>query len=190
MGNLQFRCYVLRLITDVSLICDWLLQKSIDSIFDRLSNQMSTDFLPTAQSEKMIKVDEVQVCLQTAEKYWRSQQWQATIAACAKALALDRGIAKAHKLMGDALQKTGKIEEATGYYKEAIALQPDFAEVYANLGTLYAQQKHWQQAIDYYQQALVIKPDFTAVYRHLSKCQLQQAEAQSDTATSASAGSR
>ena len=123
----------------------------------------------------MIEIDEARVCLQTAEKYWRSQQWQATIQACAKALALDRRLAKAQKLTGDALQKMGKTDEAVGHYNEAIAIEPDFAEAYANLGTLHAQQKQWQQAIDYYQQALKIKPDFTAIQRHLTRCQKQQA---------------
>ena len=123
----------------------------------------------------MIEIDEAKVCLQTAEKYWRSQQWQATIQACARALALDSRIAKAQKLMGDALQKTGKTDEAIGYYHEAIAIEPNFAEVYANLGTLYAQKKQWQSAIDCYEQALKIKPDFIAIQQHLTRCLKQQA---------------
>ena len=121
----------------------------------------------------MIEVDEAQICLEQAEAYWQLRQWQATIKACSEALAISPDLAKAHKLMGDALQKTDKADEAIGYYRRAIALKPDFAEVYANLGTLYARQKQWQQAIGYYQQALKIEPEFTAVYPHLAKCQLQ-----------------
>ena len=121
----------------------------------------------------MIEIDEAKVCLQAAEKHWELQQWQATIQACAKALDRDRRLAKAHKLMGDALQKMGKIDEASDYYREAIAIEPNFAEAYANLGTLYAQQKQWKRAIDYYQQALKVKPDFTAIERHLTRCQEQ-----------------
>ncbi len=122
----------------------------------------------------MLKVDEAQVCLEQAQKHWQSKQWQATIQACAKALAIDQQLAQAHKLMGDALQKTDRIKEAIGYYQEAIDIKPDFAEVYANLGTLHARQQQWQEAIDSYQQALKIEPNFTAIYRHLIKCQLQQ----------------
>ncbi len=122
----------------------------------------------------MLKVDESQACLDQAQKNWQSQQWQETIQACAKALAINQRLAPAHKLMGDALQKTNKVKEAIGYYQQAIAIQPDFAEAYANLGTLYAQQQQWQQAIDHYQQALKVNPEFTAVYRHLVRCQLQQ----------------
>jgi len=95
----------------------------------------------------MFKVDESQACLDQAHKHWQSQQWQKTIQACAAALALNQESAIAHKLMGDALQKTNKAKEAIGYYQQAIAIQPDFVEVYANLGTLYAQQQQWQQAI-------------------------------------------
>ena len=121
----------------------------------------------------MIKVDEAQALLERAQAHWQSQQWQATIQVCAQALVLNRQLPQAHKLMGDALQKMGKVQEAIGCYSQAIALQPDFAEAYANLGTLYAKQQQWQQAIDLYQQALRIKPDFTAVEKHLARC-LQQ----------------
>ena len=122
----------------------------------------------------MLKVDEAQVCLEQAQQHWQAQQWQETIQACAKALALNQQLATAHKLMGDALQKTGRAKEAIGYYQEAIAIKPDYVEVYANLGTLYAQQQQWQQAIKYYQQALKVDPKFTAVYQHLARCQQLQ----------------
>lgn len=124
---------------------------------------------------KMMKVDEAKVCLEQAQAYWQSEQWQETIQACAKALALNQRLAKAHKLMGDALQKTDKPKEAVGYYGQAIAIEPDYVEVYANLGTVYAKQKQWDQAIGYYEQALKINPEFVEVYRHLAKVwQLQE----------------
>ena len=123
----------------------------------------------------MIKVDAAQVCLDQAQAYWQMQQWQETIQACAKAIAINQRLAKAHKLMGDALQKTGQAQEAIGYYRQAIAIKANFAEAYANLGTLYAQQKQWEQAVTHYQQALKIKPEFFAVYRHLARVwQLRQ----------------
>lgn len=121
----------------------------------------------------MFKVDEARVCLDQAQQHWQLQQWQETIQTCAKALALNQELAPAHKLMGDALQKTDKAKEAIGYYQEAIKLNPNFVQAYANLGTLYAVQQQWQKAIANFQQALKIDPEFTAVYRHLVRCQLQ-----------------
>jgi O-antigen biosynthesis protein len=116
----------------------------------------------------MIKVDAAQAALEQAQTYWQAKEWQLTIQACAKALALDQKLAQAHKLMGDALQKTGKVDEAIGYYQQAIALQPNFAKVYANLGSLYAHQKQWQQALDSYQQALRIDPELLGVHQNLA----------------------
>ena len=117
----------------------------------------------------MLQVDEAQACLEQAQEHWQSQQWQETIQACAQALALNQELPQAHKLMGDALQKTYKIKEAIGYYRQAIKLQPDFAEVYANLGSLYAQQQEYRLATNYYQQALKINPDLTAVKKLLER---------------------
>ncbi|MGL5833129.1 MAG: tetratricopeptide repeat protein, partial [Waterburya sp.] len=120
----------------------------------------------------MLQVDEAQACLAQAQKYWQSQQWQETIQTCAQALALDQQLPQAHKLMGDALQKTGKAKEAIGYYLEAIKLNPDFVEVYANLGTLYVQQKQYSLGINYYQQALKLDPNFIGVKKHLARAKL------------------
>ncbi|MEO1672266.1 MAG: tetratricopeptide repeat protein, partial [Cyanobacteria bacterium J06631_2] len=117
----------------------------------------------------MFQVDEAQACLEQAQKYWQSQQWQQTIQACAQALALNQQLPQAHKLMGDALLRTDKVKEAIGYYREAINLKPDFAEVYANLGTLYAKQQQYREAISFYQQALKIDPSFVAVQKPLTR---------------------
>ena len=122
----------------------------------------------------MIELDEAQTVLEQALTHWKAKEWQLTIQACAKALALDKNLAQAHKLMGDALQKTGKKKEAIGYYQQAIALEPNFPKVYVNLGALYANQKQWHQAIDAYQQALKLDPQLVAVHQHLAKVLLLQ----------------
>lgn len=122
----------------------------------------------------MIEFYEAQNALKQAQKHWQAKEWQLTIQACALALTCDRQLAEAHKLMGDALQKTGKLKEAVGYYEQAIAIQPDFAKVYVNLGSLYANQQQWQKAIHYYQQALTIDPQLLPVHEHLARILLLQ----------------
>ena len=129
----------------------------------------------------MLQVDEAQACLKQAQEYWQSKQWQETIQACAQALALNQQLPMAHKLMGDALQKTNKIKEAIGYYREAVSLQPDFAEVYANLGSLYAKQQEYQLATNCYRQALAIDPNFTAVQGFLERVKRLQQQDRSET---------
>ncbi len=110
-----------------------------------------------------------QVYLEQAQSYWQAQNWQQTIEACQQALAIAPELVEAHKLIGNSLQKTGKMTEAMGYYARAIKLKPDFAEVYANLGTIYAQQQNWDKAISYYQQALNIDPNLSGIYRNLAR---------------------
>ena len=122
----------------------------------------------------MIKLDEAQIALEQAQTYWKNRQWRLTIETCAKALALNQQLAEAHKLMGDALQKTGKIQEAIGYYQQAIAIQPDFAKVYVNLGSLHANQQQWSQAVDYYQEALKYDPELLPVHQHLARILAKQ----------------
>ncbi|MGF1541826.1 MAG: tetratricopeptide repeat protein [Pleurocapsa sp.] len=117
-----------------------------------------------------------QIYLEQAQSYWQAQKWQQTIEACQQALAIAPELVEAHKLMGNALQKTGKMTEAMGYYAKAIQLKPDFAEVYANLGTIYAQQQNWDKAIAYYQQALKIDPNLSGVYRNLARIWEQKQE--------------
>ncbi len=126
----------------------------------------------------MIKVDEAHIALEQAQTYWQEKEWQLTIQACAKALALDQKLPQAHKLMGDALQKTGKTQEAIGYYEQAIALQPSFAKAYVNLGSLYANQKQWQKALDFYQQALKTDPELMTIHQHLARILLLQQQSE------------
>lgn len=137
----------------------------------------------------MLQVDEAQACLEQAQKYWQSKQWQKTIQACAQALSLNQHSPQAHKLMGDALQQTEQIKEAISSYGQAIKLQPNFVEVYANLGTLYVHQQKYQLAINYYQQALKIDPNLTAVKKHLAKATLLLQQTQSSNQISPKANS-
>ncbi len=126
----------------------------------------------------MTKVDSARAALRQAQTHWQAKQWQLTIEACAKALAMDRKLTLGQKLMGDALQKTGKVKEAIGYYLQAIAIKPDFAEVYVNLGSLYANQQQWAKAVECYKQALTINPELVTVHQHLARIlQLQQKSA-------------
>ena len=128
----------------------------------------------------MIRVDEAHIAFEQAKIHWQAEQWQLTIEACAKALALEQNLAEAHKLMGNALEKINKPKEAIGYYEQAIAIQPNLARVHGNLGSLYTNQKQWQKAIEHYRQALQIDPELWDVRQQLEqalKLQQQQPEA-------------
>ncbi|MDJ0576558.1 MAG: tetratricopeptide repeat protein [Xenococcaceae cyanobacterium MO_234.B1] len=126
---------------------------------------------PNSLINKMTSTESnaAQIYLEQGLAYWAEQKWQETIEACQKAIALNPNLLEAHKTLGNALQKVGRLSEAIGHYARAIEIKPDFAEAYANLGTLYATQKKWEQALNYYEKALELKSDFPGVYRHLAK---------------------
>ncbi|MGL5807081.1 MAG: tetratricopeptide repeat protein [Xenococcaceae cyanobacterium] len=112
--------------------------------------------------------EEVRVCLQQALTANEAKNWHEAILACQQALELDPKAAQAYKIMGNALQRSGKAADAMNCYNKAIELQPDLAEVYASIAALYTQQKKWPQAIEHYQKAILINPKLPAIYRNLA----------------------
>ena len=63
-------------------------------------------------------------------------QWDASIEAYNKALAIKPDYADAYNNMGNALQDQGKLEEAIEAYNKALAIKPDYAEAYNNMGNV------------------------------------------------------
>jgi O-antigen biosynthesis protein len=125
--------------------------------------------LPNPRSNVDVDIEEeVRIGLQQALTAIETKNWHEAILACQKALELDPKAAQAYKIMGNALQRSGKAADAMNCYNKAIELQPDLAEVYASIADLYAQQKKWQQAIEHYQKAILINPKLPAIYRNLA----------------------
>ena len=68
--------------------------------------------------------------------------------------------AGAHNIMGIALQKQNKLEEAIEAYSKAISIKPDHADAYNNMGIALKDQGKLDEAIEAYNKALSIKPDY------------------------------
>ncbi|WP_449419471.1 tetratricopeptide repeat protein [Phormidium nigroviride] len=103
-----------------------------------------------------------------AEGYLAQGKFPQAIAACRRSLQL-KPDAAIYKLLGNALQAMGKVEDAKNCYLKALEINPNFAEAYANLGSLYGGQQQWQSAIAAFQKAIAIKPDFAGAYRNFAK---------------------
>ncbi|MGC1305932.1 MAG: tetratricopeptide repeat protein [Phormidesmis sp.] len=113
--------------------------------------------------------DVVAIYLQQAESYCNEAQWEKATGACKKALRLAPKTAQAYKLLGNILQRQGKLTDAMGFYAKALTLQPNAAEIYSNLGSLYARKQVWDSAIAYYQKAIEKDPGFAIAYANLAK---------------------
>ena len=115
-----------------------------------------------------ITTQDLEALTMLAEAYLSQKKWQEAIAA-SQQIIRHQANAKAYKIIGNAQQASGKINEAIGSYTKALEIQPNFPEVCANLGSIYAQQQQWQRAVAYYQKAISLKPDFVGAYRNLAK---------------------
>jgi tetratricopeptide (TPR) repeat protein len=92
-------------------------------------------------------------------------------------------IARAHCNLANALQQTGRLDEAGAHYEQALEADPDYAEAHANFGAVLMQQGLVDNAIMQYQQALEINPGFAETRFDLAsafqqKAQVKQAIAQ------------
>ena len=137
------------------------------------ANKPSANVL-VADSESPAKLPEtltdvVDIYLQQAEAYCDESEWDKAIAACKKALKIAPKTAPAYKLLGNVLQRQGKLTDAMGFYAEALSLQPGSPEIYSNLGSLYARKQVWQQAIAYFQKAIDKDASFAIAYINLAK---------------------
>ena len=113
--------------------------------------------------------DVVDIYLQQAAAYYDESQWDKAIAACNRALELAPETASAYKMLGNVLQRQGKLTDAMGFYAEALARHPSSPEIYSNLGSLYARKQGWEQAITYFQKAIDKDPNFATAYINLAK---------------------
>ena len=113
--------------------------------------------------------DVVDIYLQQAAAYYDESQWDKAIAACNRALELAPETASAYKMLGNVLQRQGKLTDAMGFYAEALARHPSSPEIYSNLGSLYARKQGWEQAITYFQKAIDKDPNFVTAYINLAK---------------------
>jgi Flp pilus assembly protein TadD len=63
-------------------------------------------------------------------------------------------------ILGKALARQGKLDEAISNYAKALQMAPSYAEVYFSLGVALAEQGKLEEAISNYAKALHIKPNY------------------------------
>ena len=66
---------------------------------------------------------------------------------------------RVHLNLGNALARTGRIQEARREYQEVLRLSPDYEPVVrTNLGVMAAEQQNWSEAIRQFKEALALDP--------------------------------
>ena len=67
---------------------------------------------------------------------------------------------RAYINLGCLLLSTGRLQEATGEYEQALRIKPDYGYAHYYLGNVFLQEGKVSDAIGHYEQALRIKPDY------------------------------
>jgi Flp pilus assembly protein TadD len=70
-------------------------------------------------------------------------------------------------ILGKALARQGKLDEAISNYSKALQMAPSYAEVYFSLGLALAEQGKLQEAISNYAKATHIKPNYAEAHNSL-----------------------
>ena len=93
--------------------------------------------------------------------------WQDSIRLFEHTLAITSDNYLIHNNLGNALERSGRIEEAIAHYKETLRIKPDNARTYFNLGNALSRRERADEAIRCYREALRLKPDYAEAHNNL-----------------------
>jgi protein O-mannosyl-transferase len=97
----------------------------------------------------------------------QAEYWKDTMTLWAHALEVTSDNDIAHNLLGDALAKHGRAQEAVAHYSEALRIKPDNAEAHNGLGLALANQGRWSEALTNYSEAVRLKPAFVDAHSNM-----------------------
>jgi tetratricopeptide (TPR) repeat protein len=84
--------------------------------------------------------------------------WQKNVTLWEHAVRVTQSNYRAHDLLGVALVKAGRLDEAERQYRLALAIEPRFAEGHSHLGKLLQARQQWSDAASCYRAAAAIVP--------------------------------
>jgi len=109
-----------------------------------------------------------------ATTWFQNRYWQNSVTLFTHTVSVTQNNSVAHNILGNALQKQGRFDEAISHYAAALKIDPDFAEAHNNLGYALTRQKHYNVAIYHYNEALRINPAYTNAHNNLGTALLHQ----------------
>jgi tetratricopeptide (TPR) repeat protein len=108
-------------------------------------------------------------------------QWSAAEGFCRRALVLDKRSADAQRVLGQALQCQGRLDEAAASYRKALGLQPADAQAHYLLANALREQGVLPDAVRHYREAIRRQPDFVEALCNLGAALTVQNETQEAT---------
>ena len=105
--------------------------------------------------------------ISTVANLYHSSQMIKTEQACRELLKTSPHSLDVINLLGAALQRQGRLQEAMNSYNKAIQLKPDFAEAYNNRGQVLKELGELDEAVKNYEKALKINPNFAEAHNNV-----------------------
>jgi len=105
--------------------------------------------------------------LRAASEFFKGNDFIGAERQCRKSLELNPKNAKAHAILGIALSRQDKLDEANGHLLEAIRLDPTDYEAHYTLGQTMTRQKRFDDAIRHFSIVLKLRPDYTQAYGYM-----------------------
>jgi len=110
----------------------------------------------------------------TTETWFQNRYWQNSVTLFTHSVNVTPNNFVAHNILGNTLEKQGKLIEAISHYAEALKINSNYAEAHNNLGYTLTRQKHYKEAIYQYNEALRINPTYTDAHNNLGTALLHQ----------------
>ena len=105
--------------------------------------------------------------LRAASEFIKGDDFIGAERQCRKSLELNPKSAKAHAVLGIALARQDKLDEANGHLLEAIRLDPTDYEEHYTLGQTMTRQKKFNDAIRQFSVVLKLRPDYTQAHGYM-----------------------
>jgi tetratricopeptide (TPR) repeat protein len=116
-------------------------------------------------------LDDVFVAL--AQVRLDEKEYSRVLESCEEALKLNPGNWDTQNLVGIALRRMGRVDEAIARYKDILKANPDFPRVLYNLGIALAKNGDLASARAAYERAIALKPNFAEAHNNLGEIRLR-----------------
>ena len=114
------------------------------------------------------------IALLTVRTWHQLTYWQNSFILLSHSLDVTYNNSMVHYVLGQSLDKSGKLEEAVFHYNEALRIRPDFAMAHNNLGAAMARKGDDKSAIYHFDKAIHINYDFAEAHNNYATLLLKQ----------------
>jgi protein O-GlcNAc transferase len=121
--------------------------------------------------------DRAQSLLESAhDLLWKQSRVEDAIACLREATSLRPDLARAHEMLGEALNRLGRDEEAIDAYQAALALDRQNPRLHLELGLLLEAAGRWEEEVAVYRDAVRLAPDDSLIHHRLGSALIRAGE--------------